>query len=46
MQHDNRVEFRAGVLIMLLEGRVNFTARWKDVAEMIAKEAFANLKKI
>ena len=41
MQHDNWVEFRAGVLIMLLEGRVNFTARWKDVAEMIAKEAFA-----
>ena len=26
MQHDNRVDFRAGVLNMLLEGRVNFKA--------------------
>lgn len=41
MQHDNRGDFRTGVLGMLLEGLISFSARWKDVAEKIAKEPFA-----
>lgn len=41
MQHENRGDFRSGVLDMLLQGLISFSARWKDVAEKIAKEPFA-----
>lgn len=41
MEKENRSQFRSGILGMLLEGRLPFTARWKDVSEEVAKEEFA-----
>lgn len=40
-QRANRAKFRAGVLQMMLEGRVSFRAQWREVATDIGKEPFA-----
>lgn len=41
LQRERRAGFRSGVEKMLLEARIPFSARWKDVADIIAKEDFA-----
>lgn len=40
-EKDNRGRFRTGILDMILEGRLSFTARWKEVSETVGKEHFA-----
>lgn len=40
-QRERRAAFRSGVEKMLLESRISYSARWKDVAEVIVKEDFA-----
>lgn len=38
---ENRAEFRHGVLNLVLRGKLPFTARWKEVSNVISKEDFA-----
>lgn len=38
---ENRAMFRHGVLDMILHGKVPFTARWKEVSDMVGQEDFA-----
>lgn len=38
---ENRAMFRHGVLDMILHGKVPFTARWKEVSDMVGEEDFA-----
>ncbi len=40
-QKERRAKFREGVLAMLLDGRVDFRAAWRDVAPDIGREEFA-----
>lgn len=40
-QRDRRAKFRESVLAMLLDGRVDFRAAWRDVATEIGREEFA-----
>lgn len=41
VQQENRSRFRTGILEMLLDGRLPFTARWKEISELVSKQDFA-----
>lgn len=41
LERQNRARFRDGVEKMLLDGRLAIGARWRDVAETVCKEDFA-----
>ncbi|CDF41169.1 unnamed protein product [Chondrus crispus] len=41
LQKERRAKFRSGVERMILDGRIPIAARWKEVADQIARESFA-----
>lgn len=38
---ENRAMFRTGVLNLILQGKVPFTARWKEAIDVVSNETFA-----